>query len=173
MKTKMIGVPTAMLPPADRPNWRTSYVLKNGEFDPETRTWKDKLVNPGHISFKERYPGEEIEKVTRSRPPLGEAGVVELVSLKGANEAERLEAQLFYFPDWMDIQKGKTKLLNTISAIERHIRTRLAECATLEDSPAGLQRFVEAIAAGAELSATTNETIPCKKCGGLGFTREV
>ena len=51
-------------------------------------------------------------------------------------------------------------------------REAFVECATLEDSPAGLQRFVEAIAAGAELSATTNETIPCKKCGGLGFTRE-
>lgn len=51
-------------------------------------------------------------------------------------------------------------------------REAFLECATLEDSPAGLQRFVEAIAAGAELSATTNETISCKKCGGLGFTRE-
>ena len=51
-------------------------------------------------------------------------------------------------------------------------REAFLECATLEDSPAGLQRFVEAITAGAELSATTNETIPCKKCGGLGFTRE-
>jgi hypothetical protein len=51
-------------------------------------------------------------------------------------------------------------------------REAFVECATLEDSPAGLQRFVEAITAGAELSATTNETIPCKKCGGLGFTRE-
>lgn len=51
-------------------------------------------------------------------------------------------------------------------------REAFVECATLEDSPAGLQRFVEAIVAGAELSVTTNETIPCKKCGGLGFTRE-
>lgn len=51
-------------------------------------------------------------------------------------------------------------------------REAFLECATMEDSPAGLQRFVEAIVAGAELSATTNETIPCKKCGGLGFTRE-
>ncbi len=51
-------------------------------------------------------------------------------------------------------------------------REAFVECATLEDSPAGLQRFVEAITGGAELSATTNETIPCKKCGGLGFTRE-
>ncbi len=51
-------------------------------------------------------------------------------------------------------------------------REAFLECTTLEESSAGLQRFVEAINAGAELSATTNETIPCKKCGGLGFTRE-
>jgi len=51
-------------------------------------------------------------------------------------------------------------------------REAFLECVTLEESPAGLQRFVETINAGAELSATTNETIPCKKCGGLGFTRE-
>jgi len=51
-------------------------------------------------------------------------------------------------------------------------REAFVECATLEDSPAGLQKFVEAVSAGAEMSATTNEQIPCKKCGGVGFTRE-
>jgi hypothetical protein len=51
-------------------------------------------------------------------------------------------------------------------------REAFVECATLEDSQAGLQKFVEAVNAGAEMSATTNEQITCKKCGGLGFTRE-
>ena len=51
-------------------------------------------------------------------------------------------------------------------------REAFVECATLEDSPVGLQKFVEAVNAGAEMSATTNEQISCKKCGGLGFTRE-
>ena len=51
-------------------------------------------------------------------------------------------------------------------------REAFVECATLEDSPAGLQKFIEAINAGAEMSATTNEQVTCKKCGGLGFTRE-
>jgi hypothetical protein len=51
-------------------------------------------------------------------------------------------------------------------------REAFVECATLEDSPDGLQKFVEAISAGAEMSTTTNEQIPCKKCGGVGFTRE-
>ena len=51
-------------------------------------------------------------------------------------------------------------------------REAFVECATLEDSPAGLQKFVEAINAGSEMSVTTNEQIACKKCGGLGFTRE-
>jgi hypothetical protein len=51
-------------------------------------------------------------------------------------------------------------------------REAFVECATLEDSPAGLQKFIEAVTTGAELSTTTNEQISCKKCGGLGFTRE-
>ena len=51
-------------------------------------------------------------------------------------------------------------------------REAFVKCATLEDSPAGLQKFVEAVTAGAEMSTTTNEQISCKKCGGLGFTRE-
>lgn len=51
-------------------------------------------------------------------------------------------------------------------------REAFIECATLEDSPAGLQQFVETVNAGAEMSTTTNEQFSCKKCGGLGFTRE-
>jgi len=51
-------------------------------------------------------------------------------------------------------------------------REAFVECATLEDSPSGLQKFIEAVNTGAEMSATTNEQIPCKKCGGVGFTRE-
>ncbi|MEY4306758.1 MAG: hypothetical protein RJA95_126 [Verrucomicrobiota bacterium] len=51
-------------------------------------------------------------------------------------------------------------------------REAFVECATLEDTPAGLQKFVESVNAGAEMTVTTNEQVTCKKCGGLGFTRE-
>ena len=51
-------------------------------------------------------------------------------------------------------------------------REAFVECVTLEDSAAGLRKFMEAINAGAEMSTTTNEQITCKKCGGLGFIRE-
>lgn len=51
-------------------------------------------------------------------------------------------------------------------------REAFVECASLEDSPAGLQKFVEAVNSGAEMTVTTNEQVTCKKCGGLGFTRE-
>ncbi len=71
-------------------------------------------------------------------------------------------AAVLFTPDFAPL-KGRRMTLR---------REAFLECRTLEDSPAGLQRFVEAINAGAELSATTDETIPCKKCGGLGFTRE-
>ena len=51
-------------------------------------------------------------------------------------------------------------------------RDAFVECVTLEESAAGLRKFVESINAGAEMSTTTNEQITCKKCGGLGFIRE-
>ena len=51
-------------------------------------------------------------------------------------------------------------------------REAFVECATLEDSPAGLQKFVETVNAGAEMSATTDEQVACKKCGGFGQIRE-
>ena len=51
-------------------------------------------------------------------------------------------------------------------------REAFVECATLEDSPTGLQKFVETVNAGAEMSATTDEQVACKKCGGFGQIRE-
>jgi len=51
-------------------------------------------------------------------------------------------------------------------------REAFIECATLEDSPAALQKFVESVNAGEELSVLTYEQATCKKCTGLGFTRE-
>lgn len=51
-------------------------------------------------------------------------------------------------------------------------REAFVECATLDDSATGLRKFVEAVNAGAEMTTTTNEQVTCKKCGGLGFTRE-
>jgi hypothetical protein len=71
-------------------------------------------------------------------------------------------AAVLFTPDFAPL-KGRRMTLR---------REAFLECKTLEDSPAGLQRFVEAVNAGAELSVTTDETISCKKCGGLGFTRE-
>jgi hypothetical protein len=50
-------------------------------------------------------------------------------------------------------------------------REAFVECATLEDSPASLQKLIDSINHGADVSVTTNEFIPCKKCGGLGFIR--
>ncbi|MEN9653641.1 MAG: hypothetical protein RL303_1361 [Verrucomicrobiota bacterium] len=51
-------------------------------------------------------------------------------------------------------------------------REAFLECNRLEDSPAGLRRFVEGILAGADFRVLTLEQTSCKACGGLGFTRE-
>jgi hypothetical protein len=51
-------------------------------------------------------------------------------------------------------------------------REAFLECTPVDESAAAMQKFVEAINQGADLSVITTEKIPCKACGGLGFTRE-
>lgn len=51
-------------------------------------------------------------------------------------------------------------------------REAFLQCTPVDESAAAMQKFVEAIQKGAELSVITADRIACKPCGGLGFTRE-
>jgi DnaJ-class molecular chaperone len=51
-------------------------------------------------------------------------------------------------------------------------REAFLQCTPVDESNAALQKFVETIQKGAELSVITTDRIACKPCGGLGFTRE-
>jgi hypothetical protein len=51
-------------------------------------------------------------------------------------------------------------------------REAFLQCTPVDESAAAMQKFVDAINRGAELSVVTTERIACKACGGLGFTRE-
>jgi len=51
-------------------------------------------------------------------------------------------------------------------------REAFLQCTPVDESNAALQKFVESIQKGAELSVITTERIACKPCGALGFTRE-
>ena len=51
-------------------------------------------------------------------------------------------------------------------------REAFLQCTPVDESPAAMQKFVDAVNQGAELSVITTEKINCKTCGGLGFTRE-
>jgi hypothetical protein len=51
-------------------------------------------------------------------------------------------------------------------------REAFLQCTPVDESAAAMQKFVESINRGAELSVVTTERIACKACGGLGFTRE-
>jgi hypothetical protein len=51
-------------------------------------------------------------------------------------------------------------------------REAFLQCTPVDESAGAMQKFVEAINRGAELSVVTTERISCKACGGLGFTRE-
>ena len=51
-------------------------------------------------------------------------------------------------------------------------REAFVECALIEDNQAGVEKFLEAIRKGTEVSVVSPEKTSCKRCGGLGFTRE-
>jgi hypothetical protein len=135
MKTKMIDENKAMLLPADVKNWEKSYTLSNAKLGPNG--WEDMQVGvdraSAHLVYKPRYPGEEIRFALQHNEPVGERGIVEVAALRGAEYPEIRAAQLFFFPNWEQIERGETRLPDTIRALETHIRARLAATRELDN----------------------------------------
>lgn len=146
LTTTMIGEPTAMLHPADRQNWQSSFtksrfnpltnqteevvtkgftqVQMTSEENPHERT-VDRTMNSTHIRFKARYPDQDVRLATRVNQPNGTHGVVEISALRNAPLSEVHEAQHFFFPQWIAIQKGEAELPQTIRELENHIQNRI------------------------------------------------
>jgi hypothetical protein len=127
MRTKMIDEPKDMLDPKDIKNWETSYILSNGKLGPNG--WEDVQIGgtkeTSYLVYKPRYPGEEMRFALQRNEPNGEGGTVEIASLKGADYATVREAQLFFFPNWAEIERGEAKLPPTIRELEILIRSRM------------------------------------------------
>ena len=151
IETVMQDEPVAMLHPQDRGYWDTSFTtqefdITTGTYNPVTKTgFKQVRLDPEapphqktvvgtvdspHVVFKPRYPEPDVKLATKVNQPNGTAGVVEIVALRGAPLAEVQEAQSFFFPEWIDIQKGNTDLPPTIRELENHIQNRIAAIPT-------------------------------------------
>jgi hypothetical protein len=127
-KTKMYHQPKAMLNPEELKHsdiWKSGYTLKNGKLG--ANGWEDLVVKSPYLVYREIYPGDEIGGLLAVKPPLGERGLVELQSLLGKDESAKREAQLFYFPNWLEIQTGKESLPETLKELENHIKGRMRE----------------------------------------------
>lgn len=143
---KYIDEPKDMLAPSDRINWyseftKTQYNPATGqnekvtvkgfkqavmtqEEDPHERTI-DRMVTATHTVYKQRYPDEDIREALKVNPPNGTRGVVEITALRNASLQEIMDAQLFFFPNWKEIQKGNERLPETIRELELHINKRI------------------------------------------------
>lgn len=135
LKPRMAAINRNFLPPGERDGWESSYILENGKFTPgkgyEDVTISDPL---GAMVYKlDVLPGNDIKKIVQGFGIGGVRGVVEITALRGKTEAEAREMQLFYFPNWADIQKGAVKLPNTIRELEKHFRSRLDAATLLKD----------------------------------------
>lgn len=93
--------------------------------DPEaTKEGEFKLRKSDHVVYKKRYAGQDAQKAVKRLPPHGAGGVVEIKALIAASAQEVREAQLFFFPDWVDIRRGIKPLPNTIREIQEHLTAR-------------------------------------------------
>lgn len=146
LTTKYIDEPKAMLLPNDRQNWvgeftKTQYnpltqqnenitvkgfqqMQMTHEENPHDRTL-DRMLTSTHTVYKQRYPDEDIREALKVNPPNGTRGVVEISALRNASLQEVMDAQLFFFPKWKEIQKGDERLPETIRELENHINRRI------------------------------------------------
>jgi len=146
LTVKYIDEPKAMLLPNDRQNWvgeftKTQYNPITGqnenvtvkgfqqmqmthEENPHDRTL-DRMMTSTHTVYKQRYPDEDVREALKVNPPNGTRGVVEITALRNASLQEVMDAQLFFFPKWKEIQKGDERLPDTIRELENHINKRI------------------------------------------------
>jgi len=138
MQEKMIHENKEFLNPQDIKNWEPSYILEKGKLGPNG--WEDVQVGGGkdnaYLVYKKRYPGEEMRFALEVNQPNGEGGITEIVALKGAKYPEIRQAQLFFFPEWAEIERGEASLPATLSALEAHIRSRIAAARELDPDTA-------------------------------------
>ncbi len=92
-------------------------------------------MRQGDIRYKKWYPGNEVRRAVQRSMPLGVGGVVEITALTGASAAEIKDAQLFFFPDWVDVRQGVSRLPETVREIEANVRTRIAAISEQPWSP--------------------------------------
>lgn len=127
MRTKMIDDNREMIKPADVSSWETSYTIENGRLNPRTGQWEDVVVGgtdtTAHLIYKARYPGQELHFALTRNAPNGEGGLVEITALKGSDYREQRKWQLFFFPEWAEVERGQASLPTTLSALERHLQS--------------------------------------------------
>jgi len=142
LKTRRIGDNKGMLPPGESKMWETSFVQSKSKL--VDGQWRDHVVNgftqstqqatkegrfethtSNHIVYKARYPGDEVRYATRRSLPHGIGGMVEVTAMQGMEDAEGYEAQLFFFPNWVDIRKGLVPLPETLRETEEYFHSRI------------------------------------------------
>ena len=107
----------------DRDNWVQSYVLRN-QWDPSKGEFVD--IEVGTSGASEALIFKPIKAIQELGRIAGvQNGVVALDEECGINDANDIrEAQMHYFPDWVEIVAGTKSQIERIRDLEEHIRNR-------------------------------------------------
>lgn len=158
LSKRMIPEWDNMLPPGERKHWKAGFnqtVMRDGKLVQEkivgfkesnlqeAKKGNFQTVTSGHLRYKERYPGTDIRKALQRFYPNGVGGVVEITALKGASPLAIREAQLFFFPDWKEVEAGTKELPRKIKVLEAHIKERKVAVSDQDWSLERKQKYVQ------------------------------
>lgn len=131
LRKGMQEINEALVDPTKRDRYIKEYIQPNVWNERERRFENVRVGgrNSGaaHLLFREVYPAGEIGAIAYAE----QNGVVEVHGVENAADIKR--AQLFYFPNWLDIIQGKAQLPKTLRDLRAHLESRLTEAVKLND----------------------------------------
>lgn len=125
LRTAYRGIHKAQIEEQQWPTWVQSYTLKN-QWDAAIGQYRDIEVGISGASrdllFKPITPEQEIGRIAGTR-----IGVVALTEECGIHSADDIkDAQMHYFPNWLEIASGSEIFPATLRELESHIAGRRA-----------------------------------------------
>ena len=123
LKQGMMSVNSALIEKTERRNYLKSYVATN-IWNPATERFENVHVGTAGASagllFKPIYPAAELGQIAGRSD-----GVVYVPGLENASDVK--EAQMHYFPDWLEIVSGRKFLPVRLAHLEDLLGNRMAQ----------------------------------------------
>lgn len=128
LKQGMMSVNSALIEKTERRNYLRSYTATN-IWNPATGQFENVTVGTSGASagllFKPIYPVTELGQIISPWDGIVPSGVVYVPGVESPQDVK--EAQLFYFPDWIEIISGRKSLPVRLAHLEDIIGNRIQQ----------------------------------------------